>query len=142
MSIETRLKQSYQRMKVQLKHPSLLAAKGLEGIVGFTTPIAAVMTMGAEPDNSLVQKVITGPYEVARGSYELLSTYIQNTGVRDAVNGTVGEVFKLIGNAAENIAEKSGQTLLAIGLAYILGKATQYAIKEVRKSKEEKYLGI
>ena len=58
MSITDKPKESYKRMKIRATHPSLMATKGLESIIGFTTPIAAVLTVGAEPSYSIPQKIL------------------------------------------------------------------------------------
>ncbi|GIU68892.1 MAG: hypothetical protein KatS3mg002_0128 [Candidatus Woesearchaeota archaeon] len=140
MSITDKIKESYNRAKVRIKHPSLIAAKGLESILGFTAPIAGVLTIGADPSYSVPEKILYGPIQVSKGIYETIFAYISNTGVRDYVNGIFGEIFKLIGNAAQNVAEKPGETLATIIGAYALGKMAQYITKLVRESKEDKYL--
>lgn len=140
MSLADKIKESYNKLKVRVTHPSLLAAKGLESIVGFTTPIAAVLTVGADPDYSIPEKIIYGPFQAGKGIYEAIAAYIKNTGVRDYVNGTLGELLKMIANAAQNVYEKPVETIGTVIGAYALGKIIQYVVKSLRESREEKYL--
>ncbi|MEM4638046.1 MAG: hypothetical protein QXK76_03450 [Candidatus Woesearchaeota archaeon] len=140
MSLIDKIKESYNRTKVRITHPSLLAAKGLESTIGFMAPVAGVLTVGADPSYSILEKIVYGPLQVSKGIYEAISAYISNTGVRDYVNGMLGEVFKLIGNSAQNIVEKPGETLATIIGAYALGKMVQYTMKVIRESREDKYL--
>ena len=83
MSITDKINESYNRMKVRAKHPSLIAAKGLEATLGFTAPIAGALTIGADPSYSVPEKILYGPLEVSKGIYESIAAYISNTGVRD-----------------------------------------------------------
>ncbi len=140
MGFKNQIKDSFDRVKVKLKHPSLLAAKGLEGVIGFTTPIASVLTMGAEPSNSVPEKILYGPFQVGKTLYESVSAYAANTGVRDFVNGTMGDLLRVVGNTAENIYEHPLETAGIVAGTYLIGKTTKYAIKTIRKTKEEKYL--
>ena len=140
MSLTDKLKETYERTKIKVKHPTLLAAKGLEGTLNFTAPIAAAMTVGAEPEYSVPEKILYGPFQVTKGIYESISAYVQNTGVRDFVNGTMSQVFELVGNAAQNIAESPVETVTTLLATYAVGKTAAYTTKLLRQSKEDKYL--
>lgn len=137
MSIGSTIDETYQRTRLYIQHPKLLAAKSLEAVVGFGTPIAAVMTVGADPKGMIVEKVVTGPYKAVTGLYELLSMYIQDTGVREATGKAAGEVFEFIGHAAQNIASHPIQTILIAGAAYVCGKLTQQGIKNLENQKKQ-----
>ena len=140
MLVKNQIKKSYERVAVKLKHPTLLTMKGLEGIIGFTTPLASVLTVGADPKYSAFEKIFYGPYETSKVIVDTVASYAGNVGIRDFVNGKMGELFYIIGSTAQNVTEKPLETLATVAGTYILGKVAKYAIKAVRESKEEKYL--
>lgn len=140
MSVKNKIKESFDRVGVKFKHPSLMAAKGLEGLVDFTTPVASVLTLGANPNYNVAEKIFYGPYQTAKVIYDSVSGYATNEGIRDFINGKMGELVHIIGNTAQNITEKPIESLATVAGAYVLGKATKYVIKAIRESKEDKYL--
>ena len=140
MSVKEKISDSYQRVAVKVRHPSMMALKGIEGIVDFATPIASVLTIGADPKYNIAQKILEGPYQAGKVIFDTVSGYATNVGMRDFFNGQMGQLFHLIGNAAQNVTEKPLETLATVASAYALGKATKYAVGVLRKSKEDKYL--
>lgn len=140
MNLTNKIKESYNKLKVNVKHPSLIAAKGLESLIDFTTPIASVLTIGADPKYNIPEKIIYGPFQVSKAIYKSIAAYITNTGVRDYVNEMIGELFKIVGNTAQNVYEKPAETAGIVIGTYTLGKIIRYTIKSLRKSKEKKYL--
>ncbi len=140
MSVADKMKDSYRRAALKIKHPTLLVAKGLEGLIDFATPVASVLTVGADPKYNVPEKILYGPYQTGKVLWDSVSGYAANVGIRDFFNGQMGELFHIIGNASQNIVDKPLETLGTVTAAYVLGKAAKMTVKAIRESKEDKYL--
>jgi hypothetical protein len=134
------LNESYLRLGVGLRHPHtlgplLFAEKG----VSAAAPVAAVMSVGADPKASLLEKAVDGPVEVGRGLYKTTKALAENQGIRDFAGETLSTMLELGGNAAENIYSNPLETAGVMAAVYVAGKAVAGLIGLKRKALISKY---
>ena len=139
MSLSKMAREKYARVKAHFVHPFIGALWGLEEVVGFLTPIGALLSVGANPDYSLLQKMVYGPAQAAEFAAKAFTSYALNSGVRDVTNSYIAELMHSLGNAGVNIVEKPFESAMSVVGAYVLGRTAAYALRAGRESALKKY---
>lgn len=82
---------------------------------------------------SIPERMAEGIYTPIKAGVNFASSYLQNDGVRDALNGAAVSVMQGIGNLGTNIAKHPEETLYSLVGTYGLCKAVPMASKYLRK---------
>jgi len=82
---------------------------------------------------SIPERMAGGIYMPIKEGAKFMSSYLQNDGVRDTLNGAALNVMQGIGNLGTNIADHPAETLYSLVGAYAFCKAVPMASKYLRK---------
>lgn len=84
-------------------------------------------------DGSIPERIAGGIYMPIKVGIGFASSYLQNDGIRDTLNGAVVDIMQSIGNLGTNIAEHPEETIYSLIGTYGLCKAIPMASKYLRK---------
>lgn len=133
--IQDYAKKKYDRTKVRVKRPYFFAADAAQEGVRFASPVAAVLTLGADPNAGLLERIVHGPIDAAKALYDVGAAYAHNTGFRDAMNGGVMHGLEVMGNAAQNVAAHPVEAAEAGLIVYLGGRLLAAGIKAMKDYK-------
>ncbi len=87
---------------------------------------------------NVLERMAGGIYVPIKSGVNFASSYLQNDGIRDTLNGAIVSVMQGIGNIGTNIADHPKETLYSLVGTYGLCKVVPMASKYLRKKLDKK----
>jgi hypothetical protein len=134
------LKSKWDRTHVRVKRPYFLAVDALKGGLNYGASIVSVLTVGADPDSPILQRMTHGPVQSAIGLYRLAEAYATNMGIRDFTTGAAVEGGKVFIHGLENVMRHPVETAIVALGTYATLKSGRRLIDAVENQRIDRHV--